>query len=126
MDENLLKEISGRIKNGGLACADAFDIAASLGVEPKQVGAAADSRDVSLTDCRLGLFGHSPDKKIVRPQQTSDRTLMDAIRDASGENGLDCAEAWKIAERFGIPKLKVAHICEGAGIKFRSCQLGAF
>jgi hypothetical protein len=126
MDESASKEILKRAKNGGLTCAGAFDIAVSFGIEPKEVGEEADSQGVSLTACQLGLFGHSPDKKIVRPQETSDRDIMEAIQGALGEDGLDCAEAWKIAGHFRIPKLKVAHICEGAGVKIRRCQLGAF
>ena len=65
---------------GQLACADAFQLAADLQQSPAEIGKAADLLGIRLVKCQLGLFGYAPEKKMVRPAETVDRALEDAIR----------------------------------------------
>ena len=51
------------IKNSELACAVAFEIAEELQVSPDAVGMTADLLNVKLVKCKLGLFGHKPQKR---------------------------------------------------------------
>jgi hypothetical protein len=69
----------------------------------------------------LGLFGYSPEKKIVRPAATADPLLQEAIR---GE--LQAARRWPAerlgsGERFRLPRY-VSAACETLGIKVKPCQ----
>jgi len=110
----------------GLACAVAFDIAASLGVEPMDVGKTADLLGCRLTKCQLGLFGYSPEKKIVGPKQPEDPAVIQAIENEAKNGRISCKQAWAIADRFGVRKMTVSSACEAIGIKIKPCQLGAF
>ena len=61
--------ISQQAINQKLGCAAAFEIAAKLNVSPIAVGRTLDQMDYRITHCQLGLFGHSPEKKIVAPEK---------------------------------------------------------
>jgi len=111
---------------GQLACADAFQLAAELQQSPAEIGKAADLLGIRLVKCQLGLFGYAPEKKMVRPAETVDRALEDAIRAGLQDGRLTCRLAWELAERFQIPKMRVSAACEALSVKVRPCQLGAF
>jgi len=115
-----------RAPDGRLPCAVAFDVARELGVMPEAVGTTADLMDLRLAKCQLGLFGYSPQKKIVKPATSISPSLERAIREALVEDCLPCQRAWKIAEACGIHKMKVSAACDALKIKIRPCQLGAF
>ena len=87
---------------------------------------ALDLMDVRLTRCQLGLFGYTPQKRIVKPAATWDPALEEDIRKALRDGRLPCEAAWAIARRHGLPRLDVGNVCEALGIKVRPCQLGAF
>jgi hypothetical protein len=120
--EKIEKEAPG----AKLACAAAFQLAADLRQSPAEIGKAADLLGIRLIKCQLGLFGYTPEKKIVRPAETVERTLEDAIRAALQDGRLPCRLAWELAERFHISKMSVSAACEALSIKVRPCQLGAF
>ena len=120
--EKLQQEAIG----GQLACAGAFQLAADLQQSPAEIGKAADLLGIRLVKCQLGLFGYAPEKKMVRPAETVDRALEDAIRAGLQDGRLTCRLAWELAERFQIPKMRVSAACEALSIKVRPCQLGAF
>jgi hypothetical protein len=109
-----------------LGCVEAFEIAAKLNVSPKAVGRTLDQMDYRITHCQLGLFGHSPDKKIVAPEKAVDPRLKAVIETAAKDGRLSCLKAWDIAAQLHIPKLAVSNACEGLGLKIKPCQLGAF
>jgi hypothetical protein len=113
-------------ENAKLACAMAFQIADDLQLSPAEIGQAADMLGIRLVKCQLGLFGYTPEKKIVRPAETVERALEDAIRAALQDGRLPCRLAWELAERFQMPKMSVSAACEALGIKVKPCQLGAF
>jgi hypothetical protein len=116
-----LKEIKGE-----LGCADAFDVAAALGVRPGEIGAALDLLEIRIIACQLGLFGYGPGIKILKKNDAVSPELEKAVRDRLLEGRLPCAAAWEIATKFGMPRLHVSSACEALGIKIKPCQLGAF
>ena len=119
-------EIEKLGKNNELPCAVAFTIVEDLGVSPADVGKTADVIGFKLVKCQLGLFGYTPEKKIVKPEETSQQEIKDAISAGLVNNRLPCDNAWEIAGRFDVPKLTLSGICESMGIKIKPCQLGAF
>ncbi len=119
-------EIEKRGEHQKLSCAVAFSIVESLGVTPAEVGKTADLIDFELITCQLGLFGYSPNKKAVKPKESTQQSLKDAISAALIDGKLPCKAAWDLADRFNVPKMIVSGICETMNIKVKPCQLGAF
>jgi hypothetical protein len=118
--------ISHQAANRKLGCAAAFDIAAQLNVSPQTMGHTLDQMDYRITHCQLGLFGYSPEKKIVAPEKNIGSNLKAAIESAAKDGCLSCLEAWGIAGTLQIPKIAVSNACEGLGMRIKPCQLGAF
>ena len=119
-------EIEKRSINNEIPCAVAFEIVEDIGVLPAEVGKTIDLMNYKLVKCQLGLYGYTPEKKIVTPQDTTDHDLKNAIQNALVDERLPCVSAWEIAARFQIPKLTVSGIAEAMGVKIKPCQLGAF
>lgn len=119
-------KLRDRCPSGELPCAVAFDIAKVLGVSPAAVGRTADLINCRLVKCQLGLFGYTPEKKIVRAAESVDETLTKALRESLTNDRLPCATAWEIAGRLQLRKMAVSSACETLGIKIKPCQLGAF
>ena len=125
-DPRIKNEIKKWYQKQELACARAFEIAERLHVRPMEVGRTADLMDIKVVQCQLGLFGYKPEKKIVRAEETSDRSLQEAVLKSSQNNRLTCEKAWQIADRLNISKLKVCNVSQANGIQIKHCQLGAF
>ena len=119
-------EIEKRSINNEIPCAVAFEIVEDIGVLPAEVGKTIDLMNYQLVKCQLGLYGYTPEKKIVTPQDTTDHDLKNAIQNALVDERLPCVSAWEIAARFQIPKLTVSGIAEAMAVKIKPCQLGAF
>jgi len=126
VNELIKEHIIGQTKNNELACAKAFKIADELNVSAAEVGKTADLLNMKLVKCQLGLFGYTPEKKIVKPKAASTIKLESAIQDSLAEGALPCAKAWEIARNFDISKMTVSAVCEKLKIKIKPCQLGAF
>ena len=126
LDESVIAVVREEVGESKLGCAQAFRIAERLKVAPLMVGRAADSLDVHLARCQLGLFGYRDKKRIVVPAETVEPELEQAIREGLVLGRLPCAVAWAIASRFGISKVAVANATEGLAIPIGQCQLGAF
>ena len=123
----LIKEaVLKRAKEEKLSCAVAFEIAKELGVEAAEVGKTVDLLNFRLMKCQLGLFGYLPEKKIIKPQNTENQDLKDAILNALVDGRLPCKNAWDIAAEFKIGKMTISSIAEAMKIKIKPCQLGAF
>ncbi len=118
--------ISRQAINQKLACSAAFELAAELNVSPKTIGQTLDQMDYRIIHCQLGLFGHSPEKKIVSSEKAVDLKLKTVIEAAAEDGRLSCLKAWDIAAALQIPKIKVSNACEGLGLRIKPCQLGAF
>lgn len=109
-----------------LGCADAFEIAARLGVPPLAVGRTMDQMNFRIIHCQLGLFGYSPEKKIVVSETGAAPELRESIEKAATNGRISCRRIWQIAETHRVSKLSVSNACEGMGLKIKPCQLGAF
>jgi hypothetical protein len=118
--------VNANIIDGKISCADAHKIAQELNVSPAEVGVTIDLLEVRINKCQLGLFGYSPQKRIVQTAEHVSPELQKAIEEALGEKGLSCFAVWDIAEGFRIPRLDVSSACEALNIKISSCQLGTF
>ena len=125
-DPRIVEILRAKASDHAVPCAVAFAVAADLSVPPEEVGFTIDTLEISITKCQLGLFGYSPQKKIVNPVDSVSTELGDAIRQALDHDRLPCAAAWDIAERLGLGKMPVSSACETLGIKISPCQLGAF
>lgn len=126
LNQEIKDHIVRQTKNNELPCAVAFKIAAELNVSAAEVGKAADLLEMMLVKCQLGLFGYTPEKKIVKPQASENPDLTSAIQDGRVDGNLSCENAWEIARRFDVSKMKVSSVCEQLKIKVKPCQLGAF
>ncbi len=124
--EDISNEIKKNAKEGKLPCAVAFQIAESLGVQPGDVGKTADILNVKLEKCQLGLFGHDPENKKVKPDHEAASKLKGAIEPEVTDGRLACRTVWEISARLDVSKMKISNACEAMGIKIDKCQLGAF
>ena len=112
--------------HGKLTCAAAHRIAQELGVSPAEVGVTLDLLEIRISQCQLGLFGYSPQKRLVQPAAQVSPALRLALMAAQCEQGLPCAAAWELASSAGVSKLELAAACEALRLKIKTCQLGAF
>jgi len=126
VNEKLKAAIQRKIVNGELSCGNASRIAGSMKIDLKEVGVALDLMDIRINTCQLGLFGGGKDGKPIKPARIIKTDMEDAIREALVDGRLSCRAAWDIAARFGVPKVRVASLCEAFKIKIKPCQLGAF
>jgi len=126
LSERIKDQIDRQAKNNELPCALAFKIADELNVSAAEVGKTADLLEIMLVKCQLGLFGYSPEKKIVKPQTPENPNLENTIRDSLVDGRLSCERAWEISRSLDIPKMAVSAVCEQLEIKIMPCQLGAF
>ncbi|MBN1614321.1 MAG: hypothetical protein JW950_07635 [Deltaproteobacteria bacterium] len=123
---DLLEALKARSVDGRIACAEAERIARNIGTAMIEVGRALDLMGIAISRCQLGLFGYSPEKKIVKPAGNVAPKLANAIAGALSEGRLSCSSAWEIAGNQGISRMEVSSACEAQGIKIKHCQLGAF
>jgi hypothetical protein len=122
----LQKALYQRAAEGRLPCALAFEAAAELKRPPAEIGRAMDRLGLRIVKCQLGLFGYTPEKKIVRPAGAAGPELEAAIRARLDAGTLACRDAWEIARALKVPKMGVSAACETLKIKIKPCQLGAF
>jgi len=125
-EQQLADALHERAKEGKLSCGAAFRIAEELSINPLEVGEMADTLDVQLYHCQLGLFGYDGEERIVHPAEELSPELEEAIREGLIVGRLPCAVAWAIANRFDLPKTHVANAAERLKIRIGQCQLGAF
>ena len=120
------KAIQEAAEEGQIACARVFEIASASGVSPSEAGKTVDLLKIKLIECQLGLFGHSPERSIVKPAERVSPELESAIRSRLIDDRLPCARAWKIAEDLKLTRMDVSCAAEALRIKIKPCQLGAF
>jgi hypothetical protein len=126
LDAALKDALQRQAREGELPCAVAFELASELGRPPADIGEAADRLGIRLVKCQLGLFGYSPEKKIVQAAPAADPAMETAIREKLENGRLNCRRAWEIAVAFQVPKMAVSAACEALQLKIKPCQLGAF
>lgn len=112
--------------DGRITCAAAHEVATSLGVTPAEVGKTSDLLEYRLIECQLGLFGYSPQRRIVKPAEEVSDELRERLARATRRGKISCAACWRIADALGLEKIAVSAACETLTIKIVHCQLGAF
>ena len=131
IDSVLAEAITARLRDGKLDCPAAFVLAKDKNLAPLAVGEAADSLDIHLSYCQLGLFGFPGHAKAwERPgwkDEVEPAGLEETLRASlDGDGSLSCAAAWKAADRFGVARALVGRLAGRLNIKINRCQLGAF
>lgn len=126
IDPAVRESLERNADKGELACAVAFRLANELQKPPSAIGEAADLLAIRLVKCQMGLFGYSPEKKIVKAASAVDPDLAEAIRRGLENGRLPCRTAWDLAHAFKLSRMGVSSACEALGIKIKPCQLGAF
>lgn len=122
VDAALSQAVRDHLVEQKISCVAAHRIAAQLKLPPADVGKAIDLQEARIRECQLGLFGH----KSVQPADTVTPQLKAAIESVLVKGRLPCAQAWRIADAAGLPRMAVAAACEMLKIKISKCQLGAF
>ena len=129
-DRKVKPEISDALKkqvsDGKISCAAAHKIAVDLKETPAEVGFTMDILELRISKCQMGLFGYTPEKKVVEPVESVPQTLENAILEQVEDGRISCKAAWDLAEKLSIKKMGVASACETLKIKISPCQLGAF
>lgn len=118
--------LKARAEDGKVSCLDAHDIAEESGIAPAEAGRTADLLELRIYRCQMGLFGYSPEKRIVKPASEVSEELRALLAGAAIEGRIDCLSCWEIARSIGIEKMAVAAACEHLGLRVRNCQIGAF
>jgi hypothetical protein len=126
VEDSLKQEVLQAAKENNVSCPVAEEIAKRKAVALGDVGIALDLLNINIIECQLGLFGFSPQKKIVQPAKEVASDLKQAINDGLSDGRLPCAVAWAIAKQLNLPRMKVSAACEALKIKIKPCQLGAF
>lgn len=112
--------------DGRITCVAAHGVAETLKVPPSEVGKAADLLEFRVIDCQMGLFGYSPEKRLVKPAERVSDELRERVQKAVADGRITCAACWKIARELGMEKMAVSSACERLGLKVKNCQIGAF
>ena len=118
--------VRDKIKDGHITCPAMHKIASDLKTTPAEVGMAVDLMEARLSRCQLGLFGYTPDRRIVKPASEVSPELEETIGKSLVDGRIRCLSCWEIAKEFGIARMDVASACEALHIRISSCQLGAF
>jgi len=125
-DPAIATALAAKAEDGRIRCDAAHVIAAAFGAGPSEIGRTADLLEYHIVECQLGLFGYSPEKRIVKPAEEVSDDLRDRLLKTTGDGRISCASCWKIADTLGVEKMTVSSACEALGIKVKHCQLGAF
>lgn len=125
-DPAVVAAVRERMVDDTIACTAAHEAAAACGVAPAEVGRAADLLECRLSECQLGLFGYSPQRRIVEPAEEITGELRERLTGAATDGRISCASCWAIADTLHIERMAAAAGCELLGLKITHCQLGAF
>jgi len=125
-DPAIAAAIEEVVQEGSVSCAVAHDVATELGVTPADVGKTIDLLEYRIIKCQMGLFGYSPQKKIVKPAETVSDELRERLQNASSNGLIPCLDCWNAAATLGMQRMAVSAACELLGLRVKPCQLGAF
>lgn len=125
-DPNVVEKLKQKISDNTITCAAAHRVATDLSIEPKEVGMAIDLMEARIGKCQLGLFGYSPQKRIIKASESVPDILKAALNASLQDGHISCLQCWNIAKDQNLRKIEVANACEALGTKIKPCQLGAF
>jgi len=130
MREQILQTLPSLVVGEEIACADAHDLAARLGVAPIEVGRIVDTTQYRFFRCQMGLFGYGlkseGKSKIVLAATNVPDDLRAAIASRAFDGHISCLATWEIAAQFKYPRLGIANVTESMGLRIKPCQLGCF
>jgi hypothetical protein len=119
-------EINAASSNGEISCAAAHKAAGALNLSPEKTGEQIDLLEFRITQCRLGLFGHSGSGKQFNPDISIGKDLETRLTAATVQGRISCKACWEIAAALNLKKLDVGSACEKMGLRIKPCQLGTF
>ena len=125
-DPAISAALKAAAKDGRVTCIAAHEVAGTLAVAPAEVGKTADLLELRVIECQMGLFGYSPEKRIVKPAGQVSDELRRRIEKATVDGRITCAACWKIARDVNLEKMAISAACERMGLKVKDCQIGAF
>ena len=125
-DPTIAAALRAKVEGGRIGCAVAHALAAEFAVTPAEIGKTADLLEYRISRCQMGLFGYSPEKKVVKAAESVSAELAGLLRQTAVDAKIDCASCWKIADDNKLERMSVAAACERLGLKVTHCQLGAF
>jgi hypothetical protein len=125
-DPALAAALKERAEDGRITCVAAHDLAEAFKVPSSEVGKTADLLEYRIIQCQMGLYGYSPEKRIVKAAERVSDDLRDRVLGAADDGRISCASCWEIARTLGIERMAVSAACERLGLKVKRCQLGAF
>ncbi|MBA3011149.1 MAG: hypothetical protein KKF12_14150 [Proteobacteria bacterium] len=126
IDKTISIKITSLAENNNLPCAAAHKAARDLGVSPSDIGIQTDLMEYRISQCQLGLFGYSPEKKKIDPNIEVSKALFTALDKASSDGKISCSQCWEIADTLKIKRLDLGSACEKINLRIKPCQLGAF
>ncbi|HHK66963.1 MAG TPA: hypothetical protein ENJ47_00960 [Candidatus Acetothermia bacterium] len=120
--------LRGRLIDGKLPCAAAFELATELGIAPIQVREKADNEGIHISRCQLGLFGFEEfgERRIACPLAKVPKRIEEKMKGGLVNGSLPCVKAWRIAREEGIAKFLVGSAAETLSLRIGPCQLGCF
>ncbi len=128
VEAKLCAAIQARQREDRLSCAAAFDIAREHKAAPLRVAALAEALGFRIGWCQLGLFAgarkQDPEPAAEYPEVPP--TLRRQLEKALQQERLPCAQAWAVARRLGLERIRVGQAADALGIRISSCQLGCF
>ena len=124
--DRLEEEVKASLVNGYLPCPDALKMAGRLKVTTQDIGYAADSLGVRVTNCQLGCFKF--DKalhedlagKTVRPNVAS------GIEKSLVGGRLPCPAAHELGRELKVSLKEIGDAATRMKIKIIDCQLNCF
>ena len=126
IDPKIESALTTKLSDKHISCAAAHALAAELSVSPAQMGLTIDLMEARIIKCQLGLFGYSPQKKIVQPASSVSPELQSRLEARLVDNHITCLRCWEMATELSLKKIDIAAACEALGMKIKPCQLGAF
>ena len=54
------------------------------------------------------------------------KAVLERAEEIDGRKKLACAEAFELAQEFGVEVIEIGRICNQHNIRIRKCQLGCF
>jgi hypothetical protein len=126
LNDLIAARIKDKLRENTISCAEAHNIALKLNVDPADVGAAIDLLEVQINKCQLGLFEQGKEENASVAANKITPEVESAVTSSLVNGRLTCADAWKIAERFGLSRKAIGTACDTLKIKISACQIGAF
>ncbi len=106
--------------DGKLSCLKAFKVARLIGIKPKDMATIAQSLNITITNCELGVFGK------LKFSEMDDNIYNALTQNTSKNKKIECEIAWKEAQTKGVTLKKVGSTIKNSDIKVTHCQLGCF